>query len=63
MTVILCVEETWYAIQDLHMLNNLHSKFRGSGVSTTDYNEKLLSGHPPGGLLYFGINGLTQLSR
>ena len=44
------------------MLNNVHSKFRGSGVSTTDYNEKLLSGHPPGVLLYFGIKGLTQLS-
>ena len=36
---IVCVQDIWYAIQDLHMLNNLHSKFRGSGVSTTDYNE------------------------
>ena len=50
---IICVQETWYAIQDLHMLNNLHSKFRGGGVSTTDYNEKLLSGHPPGGVAIF----------
>ena len=34
---IFCVQETWFAVQDLHVVNSLHSKFHGFGVSTTDY--------------------------
>ena len=33
--------ETWYAYQDLDILHNLHSEYRGIGVSTTDYNDGL----------------------
>ena len=38
---IVCVQETWYAYQDLDILHNLHSEYRGIGVSTTDYNDGL----------------------
>ena len=50
---IVCVQETWYAYQDLDVLHNLHAEYRGTGVSTTDYNDGLVQGHPPGGVAIF----------
>ena len=46
---LVCVQDTWYAYQDLDILHSLHSEYRGIGVSTTDYNDGLVQGHPPGG--------------
>ena len=46
---IVCMQETWYSKQDLYILNNLHPNFSGTGVSTTDYQDGLVRGHPPGG--------------
>ena len=46
---IVCMQETWYSKQDLDILNNLHPNFSGTGVSTTDYQDGLVRGRPPGG--------------
>ena len=51
---IVFIQETWYSKQDLDILNNLHSYFSGTGVSTTDYYDGLVRGHPPGGSLFSG---------
>ena len=59
---IFCIQETWFAVQDLHVVNNLHSKFHGFGVSTTDYKDGLVSGHPPGGVAIFGVSILIRIS-
>ena len=29
---IFCIQETWFAVQDLHVVNSLHSKFHGGMV-------------------------------
>lgn len=47
---IICLQETWYSKQDLPALNELHSDFHGHGVSTVDYRDGLIAGHPPGGV-------------
>ena len=47
---ILLFQETWYAKQDLHKLNNLSNDFYGIGASPTDFNQKLIYGHPQGGV-------------
>ena len=57
---IFCSRETWFAVQDLHVVNNLHSNFHGFGVSTTDYKDGLVSGHPPGGVAIFWRKHLDQ---
>ena len=57
---IFCIQETWFAVQDLHVVNSLHSKFHGFGVSTTDYKDGLVSGHPPGGVAIFWRKHLDQ---
>ena len=38
----------------------MHSKFHGFGVSTTDYKDGLVSGHPPGGVAIFWRKHLDQ---
>ena len=48
---IVCVQETWY--HDIDILHTLHSEYRGTGVSTTDYKDGLVQGHPPGGVAIF----------
>ena len=48
---ILCVQETWFSQQDLACVNSLHNDFNGYGVSTTDYQNGLVQGHPPGGVV------------
>ena len=60
---IFCIQETWFAVQDLHVVNSLHSKFHGFGVSTTDYKDGLVSGHPPGGVAIFWRKHLDQYQR
>ena len=45
-----CFQETFYTKQDLPFLNNLHSDFHGTGVTTTDNNDKIMHGHAPGGV-------------
>ena len=57
---IFCIQETWFAVQDLHVVNSLHSKFHGFGVSTTDYKDGLVSGHPPDGIAIFGASILIS---
>ena len=47
---IVCMQETWYSKQDLDLIHNLHPNFSGTGVSTTDYHDGLVRGHPPGGV-------------
>ena len=58
---IVCVQETWYAYQDLDILHNLHTEYRGTGVSTTDYNDGLVQGHPPGGVAIFWRKRLDNI--
>ena len=58
---IVCIQETWFAVQDLHVVvNSLHSKFHGFGVSTTDYKDGLVFGHPSGGVAIFWRKHLDQ---
>ena len=38
----------WFAKQDLKYTNNLNKPFQGVGVSTTDYSDGIIHGHPPG---------------
>ena len=47
---IVCLQETWYTKHDLKHVNNLYDSFRGIGVSTTDYSDGIVHGHPPGGV-------------
>ena len=47
---IVCLQETWYSKQDLTNLNTLHGDYRGSGVTTVDYGDRIVAGHPPGGV-------------
>ena len=60
---IVCVQETWYAYQDLDVLHNLHAEYRGTGVSTTDYNDGLVQGHPPGGVAIFWRKRLDNVIK
>ena len=46
----MCFQETWSTKQDLKLINNLHESFHGIGVSTTDYSDGVVHGHPPGGV-------------
>ena len=60
---IVCVQETWYAYQDLYILHNLHTECRGTGVSTTEYNDGLVQGHPPGGVAIFWRKRLDNIIK
>ena len=48
---IICLQKTWFAKQDLKYINNLNKPFQGVGVSTTDYSDGIIHGHPPGGVI------------
>ena len=37
--------------QILQCINNLNKPFQGVGVSTTDYSDGIIHGHPPGGVI------------
>ena len=47
---ILCLQETFLSKQDLSCLNVIHKDFQGIGASSTDTRDKLISGHPYGGV-------------
>ena len=47
---IICFQETFLSKQDLSCLNSIHNDFQGVGTATTDTRDKLISGHPPGGV-------------
>lgn len=55
---ILCFQESWYSTQDLGHLNSLHENFHGVGVSTTNLDERIIHGHPPGGVAIMWHNRL-----
>ena len=73
---IVCLQETWFSIQDLGYLNMLHSDFHGTGAATVDYRDRLRRGHNPGGVvilwcthldmhvacLYINIDWLTGIT-
>ena len=52
---ILCLQETWFAKQDLNIYkyNLLNKPFQGVGEGyqqLTDYSDGIVHGHPPGGV-------------
>ena len=47
---IICLQETFLSKQDLSCLNVIHKDFQGIGASSTDTRDKLISGHPYGGV-------------
>ena len=47
---IIALQETFLSKQDLGCLNVLNKEFQGIGVSTTDARDKLIIGHPQGGV-------------
>ena len=57
---IICFQETWYGRQDLSYLNALDSDFHGTGASTRDYENRLVAGHPPGGVAILWHRKLEQ---
>ena len=57
---VTCIQETWFSKQDLSNLNNLHNDYHGIGVSTTDFRDKIVHGHPPGGVAIFWHISLEQ---
>lgn len=63
MSDIVCLQETWYSKQDLAYLNDLDSNFRGIGVSTTDFRNKVVTGHPPGGVAILWRENLDQFIK
>lgn len=50
---IVCIQESWYLRQDLTILNSLFDNYLGSGVSSCDASEGLISGRPSGGVAIF----------
>ena len=44
---IICLQATCFAKQDLKHINNLNKPFQGVGVTTTDYSDGIIHGHPP----------------
>ena len=47
---IICLQETFLSKQDLSCLNVIHREFQGVGASSTDTRDKLITGHPYGGV-------------
>ena len=47
---ILCLQETFLSKQDLSCLNSIDKDFLGVGASSTDFRDKLITGHPYGGV-------------
>ena len=41
---ILCLQETWFAKQDLKHIKHINKQFQGVGVSTTDYSDGIIRG-------------------
>ena len=47
---IMCLQETFLSKQDLSCLNVIHKDFQGVGASKTDTRDRLITGHPNGGV-------------
>ena len=47
---IMCLQETFLSKQDLSCLNVIDKDFLGVGASSTDLRDKLITGHPYGGV-------------
>ena len=47
---IICLQETFLSKQDLSCLNVIDKDFLGVGASSTDLRDKIVSGHPYGGV-------------
>ena len=47
---IICLQETFLSKQDLSCINSIHKEYQGIGTSTTDTRDKLIVGHPTGGV-------------
>ena len=47
---IIALQETFLSKQDLGCLNVLSTEFQGVGASTTDTRDKMITGHPHGGV-------------
>ena len=57
---IVCLQETWYAKQNLAGINNLYEGFHGIGVAPTDYADGIVQGHPKGGVVILYRTSLEQ---
>ena len=47
---IMCLQETFLSKQDLSCLNVIDKDFLGVGASSTDLSDKIITGHPYGGV-------------
>ena len=47
---LVCVQEHWLFPNDMSLLNDVHSDFRGIGVSAMDPTEGIITGRPYGGV-------------
>ena len=47
---IVALQETWYAKQQLEILNSIHKDFIGVGSATADESNKIYQGRYPGGV-------------
>ena len=47
---IMCLQETFLSKQDLSCLNVIHKDFQGVGTSNTDTRDRIIVGHPNGGV-------------
>ena len=57
---VTCIQETWFSKQGMSNLNNSHNDYHRIGVSTTDFRDKIVHGHPPGGVAIFWHISLEQ---
>ena len=46
----MCLQETWYAQQDLHALNSLHVDYHGFGKAPVNHADEIRTGRPYGGV-------------
>ncbi len=58
---ILCLQETFLAMQDLDKLNSLNDNFNGAGESTTDLGMGLIKGRISGGVAILCKKNLDSL--
>ena len=57
---ILAFQETWFAKQDLHLCDSLHSDFLSCSVTPVDYSSGILIGRPHGGVSFFYRKSLAK---
>ena len=57
---IMCLQETFLSKQDLSCLNVIDKDFLGVGASSTDLSDKIITGHPYGGVAILYRKKLTK---